>query len=484
VRLRLKSDESGFTLIEVLVSAMLVATIAIGILAGIDSSSALSGNLRNRGEAGSIAQGEQERLRSLKASDLDAVALSSPPGALTAPQYQPASPTIRGQTYTVKSWVWKVDQAGTASACAGSSPANHYLRIRTQVTWVGQPSGIPPARQESVVPLPPGGTGALVVTIKDAQATPANVGGVTVSVDGGSPQTTTAANGCVEWDTLAPGSHTVTFSKAGYVTPDGQANVSRVVSVSDASTSYANFTFDKGASVTAVPFYFMNGATRYTAPTGTPGVGFDQVTLTNTNSYFSSPQTYGTAGDYEATIDLPNLMGFSTSYGLYPSTCAAMNQTTLGLAAWTLSWTSPNGPFTQSDANGIRLLGYKLNWQYKWGGPGQNTPAVGARVYFYRQADSCPKMTFGPFTGLSTTAPFVASGFAASPFGALPPGVYKHCGEYDDTDPTRNPGLWMKNVTSTFTLNSADLTSPQTNSNQVISSTGASPTPGPCPATE
>jgi hypothetical protein len=142
-----------------------------------------------------------------------------------------------------------------------------------------------------------------------------------------------------------------------------------------------------------------------------------------------------------------------------------------GLPAWTLTWNAPN--FTQSDANGVRLYGVKLLFNYKWGTPpSQRGAADGGRLYFYRQADSCPAVTYGPFP-LSATGMYATAGFASTPFPGLPAGSYKYCAEYDDT--VHRPGTYSQNVTTAFTLNAFDLNTPQTNTNQTISSNGTSP---------
>src|SRR4051794_38502137 len=62
---RLSRGESGFALIEVMMSALLVAIVSVGVLAGIDASSATSGSTKARGIAASIAQDDQERLRTM-----------------------------------------------------------------------------------------------------------------------------------------------------------------------------------------------------------------------------------------------------------------------------------------------------------------------------------------------------------------------------------------------------------------------------------
>jgi len=67
---RLRSEEAGTTIIEVLASAVVLAILSVGVLSGIDSSQNLSNQSRLRSVAASLAQADQERLRGLRAREL------------------------------------------------------------------------------------------------------------------------------------------------------------------------------------------------------------------------------------------------------------------------------------------------------------------------------------------------------------------------------------------------------------------------------
>src|SRR3954451_19564509 len=64
------SGESGFSLIEVLVSALLVALVATGVLAGTAGPAHAGGDRRPRATGASLAQQELERLRALNPATL------------------------------------------------------------------------------------------------------------------------------------------------------------------------------------------------------------------------------------------------------------------------------------------------------------------------------------------------------------------------------------------------------------------------------
>src|SRR3954471_13613438 len=88
---RLRREQSGFALIEVMMSALIVAIVSVGVLAGIDASSATSGSNKARGIAASIAQDDQERMRSMQPDDLAAM------------RFQRRTVTVAGVAYQVTS---------------------------------------------------------------------------------------------------------------------------------------------------------------------------------------------------------------------------------------------------------------------------------------------------------------------------------------------------------------------------------------------
>src|SRR5690242_5599185 len=76
-RLNSRSD-SGFALIEAVVSAAVLAIVALAVLAGIDSASNSSGREKARAVAADLAEKDQERLRALPTTSLIALAAATP----------------------------------------------------------------------------------------------------------------------------------------------------------------------------------------------------------------------------------------------------------------------------------------------------------------------------------------------------------------------------------------------------------------------
>src|SRR5947209_17237596 len=86
------SSPAGFTLIEIMATALVVILIAAGVAQGLVSGAHLSGFEQHRSQANAIAEQDQERLRGLSAKQLN--------GLSTAQSY---TVPLNGTTYTVTS---------------------------------------------------------------------------------------------------------------------------------------------------------------------------------------------------------------------------------------------------------------------------------------------------------------------------------------------------------------------------------------------
>ena len=253
----LRHDESGFGLIEVLVSALLLVLVASGVYLGLDAASATSGVNKHRSLATEIAQQDQDRMRAMAVTELS--------------NYRDTTTTRIGTvTYTVaSSSSWITDSTGTAS-CTGGQARAHYLRIASSVTWPNM--HIKPVTVESVVAPPAGsfGTnlGSLAVQVRDRNGT--GVQGVSVSLTGPKAYTdTTNEIGCVLWGYLPVGSYTVSLSKPGYVDPSAVAAPARAAGVVGESTSTIAFDYDLGGRIQATYETVDSSTGRAVAANGT-----------------------------------------------------------------------------------------------------------------------------------------------------------------------------------------------------------------------
>ena len=152
---RLSSEESGVTIVEVIVSALLVVIISTFVFTALTSANRTGAQERYRAQAYAIAQEDQARLRSLQVSDVTRL-------------NQTHTETQDGTTFTVVSTgAPKIDRTATSACDSGNSSAD-YIAISSTVTWPNMASHSPIVI-ESIL-TPPNGSleadrGALGVSI-------------------------------------------------------------------------------------------------------------------------------------------------------------------------------------------------------------------------------------------------------------------------------------------------------------------------------
>lgn len=221
LRRRLRA-ESGFTLIEVLVSALLVAFIATAAAKALVTTSHTSADQRLRSQADGLATQDQERLRGLADQQLESLS-------------QSRNSTVDGTTFTVQSVATYLDTSGQTSC---SSTAAAYFKIASTVTWSEGFNPTPASiNEESILSRPV--TGDLLTQVTDQ--TGAALSGVTISPTGPSTQTaSTDGKGCVMFAGLTPGLYTVNVSYPGYVDPNGNSAPSGTATVTTTGTAQPN----------------------------------------------------------------------------------------------------------------------------------------------------------------------------------------------------------------------------------------------------
>jgi Tfp pilus assembly protein PilV len=380
---RLRQEETGVGLVEVVVSALLVVLTSLAVYAGLDAASRASGVNKHRGLAAQLAQQDQDRMRAMAVSELSNHRLTS-------------RPRVNGVEYTVVSRAdWTTDRSGTAS-CTGTDARANYLRISTRVSWNGQ--RIKPIDVESLV-APPSGSfgetqGSLAVQVNDRNGV--GLAGVTVSLSGArSYSDTTNEGGCVLRGSLPVGSFTVGISRVGYVDPMGVAAPTKAVSVVGQATTTLTFDYDAAATIVASFDTTADGTTW----TPTTGGSFSSV------SPASLRTAYGTGARTTSITSTP-LFPAATGYGVYAGNCAGAQ---------------PSGGQTVSLAPGavtqVTLHEPSINLRVLDGA----VPAAGATVKLTGTGSGCGAMPS------STTG---ADGYIVD--RAQPYGTYTACTEFRD----------------------------------------------------
>lgn len=205
----LRSD-SGFTLIEVLVSALMIILIGAAAATALIATSATSGDERYRAQADQLAAQDLARLQGLSDEQLNDLS-------------QTHSVTLNGSTYTVVSTSTFQDASGN-SGCAATAAA--YFRTSSTVSWTENGGASSPSlTEDSLLSRPV--SGDLHTQIVDQTGQGLSGASIRATPNPVTPpilttQTaTTDSTGCVLFAGLAAGAYTVTATDPGYMDRNG-----------------------------------------------------------------------------------------------------------------------------------------------------------------------------------------------------------------------------------------------------------------------
>lgn len=261
-------DQAGFSIIEVLVAAVILALVAAGSAVALVGAVGTSGIQRNSSAAEALAQQDESKLRGYTVSQL-------------ANLNQTLSPvTVDGTRYTVQESASFVSDASGTPSC--TNPSADYLETTSAVTWAGMPSSMNPVTVTGLITPTYGeissSSGVLAVQVQDPSGNP--IAGMPVSVSGpGTASGLTASNGCILFGDLPVGNTytiSVTPSSGSYVdagtgqavgtgSPDTQTNVQ--VSAGTTAASPTPFVL---ATPGAAAFSFTDAWPAGVAPTSPP----------------------------------------------------------------------------------------------------------------------------------------------------------------------------------------------------------------------
>ena len=311
----LRHDDSGFSLIEVLVSAMLVALIAVGVLSMFDSASATSGRERARTQAASLANREIARYKAMSPVNLMALAGTT----------QTRSITLAKQAYNLSTTIdWAPDQTGDDVVCTGSGPPQYLKLVTTVSTPAGGPlSGVSSPTVTNFVSIPPGSpNGTLRVSVKDQGTTP--VSGATVTLTGPTTKvTTTNANGCAVVSNLPKGTYTATLSKSqggvAWVDQQGNAGPSASGAVYSGQVTDVSFNAFAQAGRFNVTFVSTAGYTPQGDVVSVQGGGISGTRMFGTRGTFGT--SLMTGGDPLATPPTGGLYPSASNFNLSAGNC-------------------------------------------------------------------------------------------------------------------------------------------------------------------
>ncbi len=301
------SDEAGFTLIEVIVSALILAIISGSATAAIAAAMHYSGNARIRSEAQALASADQAQLRGLNVDQLSNLSQSS-------------SKTVNNTQFTVQESSSYVSDASGTPSC--SNPSADYLKVTSTVTWSNMGAN-PPVTATSLLTPTIGSVdpthGTLAVLVNNAAGN--GLAGVNVTVSGpASLSGQTSSNGCVLFGDLpagsnytvsvAPATGTDVDAKSGQAvnatTPDVKTGVQ--VSAGSTAASSTNFVFDVPGTANVTFATIPAAGIPATTPAASPATVFASTSL-------ASP-SYRLCSAADANQTCPAVGNGSTSFPL------------------------------------------------------------------------------------------------------------------------------------------------------------------------
>lgn len=313
--------ERGAFLVETLVGAVLVAIVAVAMFSAIDGVNQASGRTKGRAMSASLAQNDQERMRSMPVSMLS---------GLRQTQVKP----VNGVNYNVDSRADWISDGTSSQDCTTDGKGADYIKITTKVTPANQ-IGTAPVTVTSIVTPAPGTflatQGSLAVTIVDRNG--AGVPNLAVTITGPATVTdVTDANGCVFFGYEPIGSYVVSTSRAGWVDTMGRPVLAATVNIASQQISTKSLSYDQAGSANVT---FTTKATDFgVAGTRTATAVARRLRMThslmdppairNGQGPLGSGTLWGDAsGTDQSTIVADNLFPFTSPYGIYAGDCAA-----------------------------------------------------------------------------------------------------------------------------------------------------------------
>lgn len=385
-------DGSGFALIEVIVTALLVG-LASMLLVGLIAAGHTSGDQRNRSQADEIAQQDQERLRGMSLEQIAGL-----PTTRTV--------VLDGETFTVTSTGTFLSSASNSSTCsAGGSGSADYLSAESKVTWQGNLRT--PVIEQSVITPPAGGS--LLARAVDQSGNP--LSGVRIvatpssTTGNGTSAGTTDANGCTIFSALAVGDYTVTGTRAGYVDKNGLSTVTGNATTTAGNTATTNFTLGQAGTINATFKTTISGVTYTSQPE--PSISYDNPQMATFGN--AAPATVPAASITTPQTLFPfyttNPTTYTNNYSVWPGKCS-VNQPTTNLATATVP---PGGAGSAS----VLLPGVILKVSYK----NSTTTALTSpdHITIYNGCTS----TFSSLEQFSAAVRGVGSAGSTDPKGAL-----------------------------------------------------------------
>lgn len=303
------SDQDGFILIEVLVSAVILAIVAGAVLTLIATTTHSAAAARNHSTAYGLAQEDQARMRTL------------PISTLKAEKKVVSEPTINGTKFKVESKAFFVNNISGTASCTEQNASADYVEITSTVSSTTMPN---PVQLQSIVSPSSGSIdsthGSLVFQVNNAAGK--GVSGVSITASG--PTTvsgTSESTGCATFADIPSGNYKVTATSESLVTPEGSKTfVKEQVGAPNGATQQVAINFDE-PGVVKPSFVYLEPKTGALTPA-------PMATMQLFNSENGSKTlTFGTESltARSSTLEDKAVYPFTTKYVVYAGSCTSSN---------------------------------------------------------------------------------------------------------------------------------------------------------------
>lgn len=299
-------SEGGWALVESIAASAILFVVVAAVLSSLDASALSSGLSRSRATAATLAEQDQERLRSMRAVDLSNYT-------------EQRTVNLGGGPYTITSLVeWLRDFNGEPLSCTNGSAQADYMLIRSTVT--STPLARHPVSLESLLAAPVGSfgptQGTFGIQVVDRSATP--VQNMDVSIAGPDSATLpTNELGCAIFGYIPTGSYTATLDREGWVDVSGVGVVSRSGTVTGGNVNAITIQYDEAATVGVGFDTVVGGGQPQTSASKSVTAGNSGVPPSGARRFTTSART--------ASIQASSLFPFSSGYVIYAGSCAAAN---------------------------------------------------------------------------------------------------------------------------------------------------------------
>jgi type II secretory pathway pseudopilin PulG len=311
-----RSDQEGFIIIEVLVSAIILAIVAGAVLTLITATTRSAASQRDRSVAYDLAQADQARLRTMQITVLNGLEqLNEKARALNAEPIK-----LNGTVYTLESKGEFVNNQAGGVSCTAENDTPDYIQLTSTVT---SPALNSPVTVQSVVSPSTGSLdtthGNLSVQVENAVGEP--VSGISVSLKGGAYARTTESQGCANFADLPNSGYSgIVKSNGTLVNREGKTEEAISATIVGKSTVHVSSAWDKPGKLQPEFVYAQPGTGKLLpAPVDSMSVTFIERSL--------GPTVYGTPGGARSASPVAErLFPFHASkYTVYAGSCLSNN---------------------------------------------------------------------------------------------------------------------------------------------------------------